>query len=329
MNFIIDDFENDDFESDKKHLINFTRSNGLSYDFSGHIESLDSNMAPNGDVSKSQPSSPLFFYGITNNSLISSIESDIAEGMAPYAITFTYPDISTSWNKICYSEKTNRQINRKMTTNIEDMPYDFQIDKLQKDILSWCRDLDKFLPKYSAIKQIAVYFEKTKIGRIHGHGIITMNNNYNVAVSQAMSMLWVKRSKGSFKSLHKNKGKYTDNAFDKCNDVKKWIAYISKENPDFQFPIDRVNFTQYVKAQKSKVSEYINDSELLNDKYASQENIEENKKYYFFPKNTIIDENQLSLLASKSDMMKTKLLHRQYTTKSYKDYGEKISINFD
>jgi len=295
----------------------------------GYSESLDSPMSPNGDLSGSPANCPLFFYGITNKSLISSIESDIAEGMAPYAITFTYPDISCSWHKICYSEKTNRQINRKMTTNIEDMPYECQIDKLQKDILGWCRDLDKFLPKYSAIKQIAVYFEKTKIGRIHGHGIITMNNNYNVAVSQAMSMLWVKRSKGSFRSLHKNKGKYTDNAFDKCNDVKKWIAYISKENPGFQFPIDRISFTQYVKAQKSKPSEYINDAEILNDKDASQENIDQYKKYYFFPKNTIIDENQLSVLTSKVDLMKTKRLHREYSVKPLKDYGQNISINFD
>jgi len=322
MDLIIDDFE----EKNTLDLENFVRINGCPW---GHRESLDSPMAPNGDLSGSSPCCPLFFYGITNKSLISSIESDIAEGMAPYAVTFTYPDISCSWHQICYSEKTNRQINRKMTTNIEDMPYDFQIDKLQKDILGWCRDLDKFLPKYSAIKQIAVYFEKTKIGRIHGHGIITMNNNYNVAVSQAMSMLWVKRSKGSFRSLHKNKGKYTDNAFDKCNDVKKWIAYISKENQTFQFPIDRVSFIQYVKSQKVRVSEYINDAEILNDKYASQENIDQHKKYYFFPKNTIVDENQLSILASKVDMMKTKRLHREYATKPLKDYGQNISINFD
>lgn len=305
-NLIIDTDENIDFRPNMSdHPM-----------FHGYSEALDSTIAP---------MAPVYFYGITNKSLISSIISDISECMTPYAVTFTYPDISTNWHKICISDKTGKRINKKMTTNIEDMPFDFQIEKLQNDIAGWCRDLDKFLPKYSAIKQIAVYFEKTKIGRIHGHGIITMNNNYSVAVSQAMSMLWVKRSKGSFRSMHKNKGKYTDNAFDKCNDIKKWIQYISKENPTFQFPIDRTSFTQYVKAQRVKVSEYIDDSLLINDKYISQENIEEKKTYFFFPKSTIIDENQLTGIltrnTSKPNLMKKMIKNDNFSSK--------ISVNFD
>lgn len=244
-------------------------------DFKGRNGSLDSITAKNG-------ADPMFF-GLVDKSLINSIMYDISKnGCTAYACTFTYPDISLHYFLPKFSKLKNKEINRKYCTLLEEAPLHVQIRKIEGDIYRWIKLVEKHLPRSSYFKQFAVFFELTKSGRIHGHGIFTTNNSYHLAVSQVLSMYWIKISKGSFCALEKGKGKYTDKAFDKCNNVKKWIEYISKENPNFIFPTDRISLDQwYIKCdlerrerEQQKPSQKNIQSFITNDVWnVSQENI--------------------------------------------------------
>lgn len=223
-----------------------------SPNYGGSWGALDSPTAPPGALSRSpeSPDGPKFlplFFGQLNQDLTRSILTDISENdYTPYAITFTYPDISVNYKRTVFSDKKKKMVIRTYNCSLSEAPEDIQHRKITRDINSWMNNIQKHLPTSSNIKQIAVCFEKTKNNIIHGHGILTMNNRYVQAVSQVMEMYWIKISKGNYKAMHKVKGRHVDNAFDKCNNVEKWVEYIMKECKGFIFPLGRSTFTQYM-----------------------------------------------------------------------------------
>jgi len=159
-----------------------------------------------------------------------TLESDsykyyVDQGYTPYAVTFTYPDETTVVSRVIKNGKLkSKYVALEMASQIE------QRNKMIKDIYSWANAVNKLLPRGTPIQDGTVYFELTKKGRIHGHGIIFMYNKYVKGVSEIMSIQWVRISKGSMKSMHKVNAKgIQDNAFDKCNNVPAWLNYISKE----------------------------------------------------------------------------------------------------
>jgi len=216
---------------------------------------LDSLSDPPGMDCKVNPKveikfQPLFF-GQLNEDLTKSILLDISSNdYTPYAITFTYPDISCNYKKNVYSDKKKKNVIRTYNCSLSEAPDDIQYRKITRDINSWMNNVQKHLPTSSAIKQIAVCFEKTKSNIIHGHGIITMANKYIQAVSQVFAMYWIRISKGTFNAMHKNKGNHIDNAFDKCSDVVAWVKYMMKESQHFLFPFQRTTFAEYLRNKK-------------------------------------------------------------------------------
>lgn len=101
------------------------------------------------------------------------------------------------------------------------------IDKFFSTFMCTMRKLARF---NSSIFSYAIAFEKTQKGIIHAHGILAMNNNYFTAVSQHMSMAWVKASGAKACAQHKlNYKGLHNNAFDKCNNFDSWMNYMLKE----------------------------------------------------------------------------------------------------
>lgn len=234
---------------------NDIRSKTMIYDLSfngGSRGSLDSLSDPSGSVLVTQKPSmaikfcPIFFGQLDEN-LTNSVLLDISENdYTPYAITFTYPDISVNYKKTVFSEKKKKQVIRTYNCSLSEAPDDIQYKKIMRDINSWLVAVNKHLSRKSDIKQIAVCFEKTKNNIIHGHGILTMDNKYIQAVSQVFEMYWLRISKGNYSAMHKNKGRHVDNAFDKCSNVARWIEYIMKECKGFIFPIHRITLTNFI-----------------------------------------------------------------------------------
>lgn len=147
-------------------------------------------------------------------------------GYIPYACTFTYPD-DTTCNALIKNSKS-RMIAKYVL--LEDASQKEQRDKMVRDITKWINAVNKLLPKSTPIETTNIYFELTKKGRIHGHGIVYIANNYTIGVREMMALQWARISKGSMSSMHKtNATGGRDHAFDKCNNVSKWLAYISKE----------------------------------------------------------------------------------------------------
>lgn len=132
----------------------------------------------------------------------------------PYAVTFTfngdyvkYIRIPNQWRVFCkLFEQWSKSFIRRMKA-------------LHNDREIQCYEL---------------YPERTKNGTLHVHGLIYYNSSYYSGVSKIMSKAWVDLTKKRYgTSLNaqrrKNqKGGY-DNAFDKCNNVKAWREYITKE----------------------------------------------------------------------------------------------------
>jgi len=233
-------------------------------------ESLDSPTDPPGQVLLAKqvktPNEITFiplFFGQLNEDLQKSILLDISNNdYTPYAITFTYPDISCNYKKTVYSDKKKKNVIRTYNCSLSEAPDDIQYRKITRDINSWMGNVQKHLPTSSAIKQIAVCFEKTKSNIIHGHGILTMNNKYIQAVSQVFAMYWIRISKGSYNAMHKKKGHHTDNAFDKCSDVSKWVFYMMKECRSFLFPFQRTTFAEYLRNKKHYPEIFPSDNEV-------------------------------------------------------------------
>lgn len=102
---------------------------------------------------------------------------------------------------------------------------------------SWLKLLKRKLKSIMSVVEITsheVYCEYTKQGLIHAHGLMYINNNYSTAVREIMAQQWKETCKGARKSaMVKRKGKNTDHAFDKCNNVTKWREYITKEYPQY------------------------------------------------------------------------------------------------
>lgn len=148
------------------------------------------------------------------------------QGFTPYACTFTYPDEATvkSFVKSVKGRLKQEYVPLEKGTQQE------QRAKMEKDIYSWVNAMNKLLPRSTPITNGNVYFELTKKGRIHGHGLIFIYNSYTKGLSQMMTLQWARISKGCMKAMNKtNATGGMDYAFDKCNNVKSWLTYCSKE----------------------------------------------------------------------------------------------------
>lgn len=169
----------------------------------------------------------------------------------PYAVTFTYPK-----NYIFSVEKImdttdGRMILIDKINYLKDCSHCVQWDQFKKDFDKWLILLKRQLaicPNNRNISRMMFFPEHTKEGQIHVHGLINMNNNYYSAVSDKMALAWHKVTNTDIRSSIKYKNGFVDKAFDRCNDVNKWIQYITKENK-----------TNYQDGIMSDVVQYFND----------------------------------------------------------------------
>lgn len=151
----------------------------------------------------------------------------------PYAITFTFP--------VSYRIKKNPVL-------LCDMEKYDQYDHFLDLYNAWLKLLKRKLKSVMSKVEIPcheVYCEYTKSGLIHAHGLIYINNNYFTAVREIMAQQWKETCKGAKKSaMVKRKGENTDHAFDKCNNVKKWREYITKEYPKYALLPTGLHYTK-------------------------------------------------------------------------------------
>ena len=144
---------------------------------------------------------------------------DMDQTTTPIACTWTYPT-----DKKLYSDKKALLI---------DQSFDQQIKYMENDILKkWLRKCNTFIRK-SELCKIEIYYERTKQGQIHAHGIlwyddVGMYSQFYLLMASA----WAKISGGSVKAMSKTVNGRTNHAFDKCNNTEKWIEYIRKEQTE-------------------------------------------------------------------------------------------------
>lgn len=209
------DFENDTFDSqnDKSVALSLTGAteNGGPDVSSGLIEPL---------------------LGFTNRLFLENLGSKeweyLVESYVPYACTFTFPDdtqISTNY------------LNKKGTFGkkyvlMEHADIKDQRRHAENKISMWINNVNKMIPKSTPIfNWFNVYFELTKKGRIHGHGLFFINNGYTMGISQIMTLQWSRITKGDMRAMSKiGASGRNDFAFDRCNNIEKWLEYCSKEH---------------------------------------------------------------------------------------------------
>lgn len=108
--------------------------------------------------------------------------------------------------------------------------YNYMVKLIHDWMSSFRRCMAPVAKFHRDIDAYVIFFEKTQNGVIHAHGLIYVNNTYHSATSEIMANAWCSVSGANHRAQRKkNKmGKY-DKAFDKCNNVEKWIHYITKE----------------------------------------------------------------------------------------------------
>lgn len=167
-------------------------------------------------------------WSIYSRSVLSSdlLDDYSSKGYNIFACTFTYPDMTK-----CKGFKTTKNGKLKLDYLPLEVGTQYeQRNKMTRDLDLWLTAVNKLSPRTALIEMGDVYFELTKRGRIHGHGVILTQNNYTRGLSEIMSIQWARISKGSMTSMHKtNATGGRDHAFDRCNNVASWLNYISKE----------------------------------------------------------------------------------------------------
>lgn len=150
------------------------------------------------------------------------------EGLTPYACTFTVPfDNDAMWNS---APEVNDQGSFSSVAKLKCL--DDQMKIMKQWIDSWLletrRSMARLAPNNRDIAGYVVTFEVTKKGMIHAHGLLLMNNMYYSAVRDIMALCWLKITGANQKAMVKDKGRFLDHAFDKCNDIDAWMRYILK-----------------------------------------------------------------------------------------------------
>lgn len=166
----------------------------------------------------------------------------LTQTCTPIACTWTYP-IDTPYKKT------------KGCSLLRDKTPIEQREKMCADIDKWLSRCNKVLLK-KEILRLEVYFELTKQGLIHGHGLlyyddVGMYNGFYLLIATA----WARISGGSVKAMSKYNpiNGRTDYAFDKCNNVENWKKYIRKEcPPNIDYKEDTSELAQKIAKRKKK-----------------------------------------------------------------------------
>lgn len=148
--------------------------------------------------------------------------------LTPYACTFTVPyDSPMMWTS---APEVNDQGSFSSVAKLKSL-HD-QLLQMKAWIDGWLREVRRALARLAPFNRdtegFLITFEVTQKGMIHAHGLIYMNNMYYTAVRDIMALCWLRITNANPKAMVKDKGKFKDHAFDKCNNINAWMSYILK-----------------------------------------------------------------------------------------------------
>jgi len=167
-----------------------------------------------------------------NESIDTSLDSIYAPPPSDSFYSYQYMplDLTSTAIACTWTYPTTKTIHSQTTKLLMEQPFEVQTTIMLDDIMQkWLKKCNTFIRK-SELAKIEIYFEQTKQGLVHAHGLMYYNDVglYN-SIYLLMASAWAKISKGSVKAMSKNVNGRVNHAFDKCNNVDKWKEYIRKE----------------------------------------------------------------------------------------------------